>query len=255
MFVVFVGIHAYGSPCTVVVSRDGVDIDASKSSNSSSSGVVASRSNTVINTTISGVGVDISSSALNIARQNADNLQLDLCSSGCDCDDISFFQGSFQNLHSIQENIDQQYPFDVILCNPPYSSIKEVHRLSRSRTHYEPAQALFNLEGGPYASYRAIAHSFQTLAYETATDIPVKTETTYEKLQQNHDGTIANCCNNNMLVQRCPLLVNGGRLFLEIGSGQEKTVREIFKEVSVLQFVQTISDHKNIPRCLEYKYC
>ena len=153
----------------------------------------------------------------------------------------------------------------MLLCNPPYSSSHELHRLSRSRAQFEPALALFNAEGGPYASYRAIARSLQHIikrqksadntrdfgsAPAASFNCDSKCSTSAEEVQC-HTETFHSF---NYSANR-PLIAHGCRFFIEIGSGQEKSVRNIFNEIFSLKFVKVHRDHKNIPRCLEYRYC
>lgn len=45
-----------------------------------------------------------------------------------------------------------------------------------------------------------------------------------------------------------------GYLVLEIGSGQENSVKKIFAKLSFLKFIKGVHDHKGITRCLIYQY-
>jgi len=78
------------------------------------------------------VGVDISQKAIDIARTNAQNHELE--------DSIAFLCGSwFQPLGP------QKASFDVIVANPPYVGRKELEALSPEISEYEP---LLALDGG-----------------------------------------------------------------------------------------------------------
>jgi release factor glutamine methyltransferase len=86
-----------------------------------------------------GIGVDFSQSALGVAQQNAENLNLSKR--------VRFFQSDwFQNVEGV---------FDVIISNPPYIARDEV--LSDETLH-DPENALFADDGG-LADYRRILES------------------------------------------------------------------------------------------------
>ena len=69
------------------------------------------------------VGIDISEDALAVARSNADLL-------GFSTADVTFKVGSFDDLHSSKLDLCdwnvQTVEITAIVCNPPYSSKKEV---------------------------------------------------------------------------------------------------------------------------------
>lgn len=79
-----------------------------------------------------GLGVDISQAALDVALQNAQNLGL---SARC-----HFQQGNWA------EGIGG--PFDLILSNPPYIPLRDKETLDPEVKDYEPATALFSGEDG-----------------------------------------------------------------------------------------------------------
>jgi release factor glutamine methyltransferase len=73
-----------------------------------------------------GVGLDISSKAINLASKNAKKLNI-LNRASFKVGDIdSFFYGKY----------------DLIVSNPPYIAIKELKNLSKEITNYEPLSAL-----------------------------------------------------------------------------------------------------------------
>ena len=133
-----------------------------------------------------------------------------------------------------------QGPFDVILCNPPYSSRRDTTRLSVACREHEPSLALFAPDG-PLAAYRVLASSL------TAAE---------EKREQNKK-----CMQNGNPIQKnatgCEegLFKSNGHLFLEVGHGQHLPVQKIFSKLPFLSFVTGAKDHKGIDRCLVYKYC
>ena len=87
-----------------------------------------------------GLGVDISQAALDVALQNAQNLGL---AARC-----HFQQGNWA------EGIGG--PFDLILSNPPYIPLRDKETLDPEVKDYEPATALFSGEDG-LEDYRRLA--------------------------------------------------------------------------------------------------
>jgi release factor glutamine methyltransferase len=81
-----------------------------------------------------GCAVDISGSALEIARENA--------RIHCVSDRIRFIQGDLLECFSCVPL------FDLILCNPPYIALKECGSLPSCVRDYEPHRALFGGESG-----------------------------------------------------------------------------------------------------------
>jgi release factor glutamine methyltransferase len=96
-----------------------------------------------------GVAVDISTEALDVARENAEKHNV--------LDRLSFLQSDwFQHLSAYEKS------FDIIVSNPPY--IKNDYPLDDSVRLYDPHMALFAGNDG-MAAYRRIlsdAHSFMT---------------------------------------------------------------------------------------------
>lgn len=84
------------------------------------------------------LATDISLEALQVARQNATNLQTD----------IEFYQGDF-----LKPLINQNIKVDVVISNPPY--VSETDDVDPSVLQYEPRLALFADDNG-LASYKAI---------------------------------------------------------------------------------------------------
>jgi release factor glutamine methyltransferase len=116
-----------------------------------------------------GTGTDLSAAALDVARANAAQCDLESRSSFFVCDIASGVPG----------------PFDIVVSNPPYIARGEIAALAPEVRDYDPRIALDGGEDGLVA-YRAIAAEAQRL------------------------------------------LAAGGRLFVELGAGQEAAVRALF---------------------------
>jgi release factor glutamine methyltransferase len=86
---------------------------------------------------------DVSSGALQTAKKNATDLQVE----------VSFLQLDFLN----QSNWQPLDHFDIIVSNPPYIPISEQESLGKNVREFEPATALFVPDGDPLIFYRCIA--------------------------------------------------------------------------------------------------
>lgn len=171
-------------------------------------------------TNVCGVGIDISSAALLVAKSNCEALGLfSLC---------SFRELSYESLQELrilfapdqQQQTKYQGPiFSVVLCNPPYSSKKERSRLSAATRQFEPAQALFNVGGGPLDSYRTLAASLTSLT-QPLPDWIFSSSTTF---------------------------------IFEVGHGQHQQVESIFKDKGLFSLVESRRDFKRILRCLVFQ--
>ena len=76
----------------------------------------------------SGTGIDLSKEALEIAQKNAKSLDLE--------NKISFIHSNWFT------NIPKNYPFDLIISNPPYIPSNDINNLSDEVRIYEPILAL-----------------------------------------------------------------------------------------------------------------
>ena len=76
--------------------------------------------------TARGVGIDISSKAIDIAKKNANALGLKKR--------IKFFNKSLEDVHS--------YKFDLVVSNPPYVKSSDIKNLSEEVKRFEPKIAL-----------------------------------------------------------------------------------------------------------------
>ena len=119
-------------------------------------------------------------------------------------------------------------PFDVILCNPPYSSRRDTTRLSVACREHEPSLALFSPDG-PLAAYRTLAASL----------------TAAENLRKRQ---------LSLGLTTTGLFSNNAYLLLEVGHGQDILVKKIFSKLDFLSFFMGVKDHKGIDRCLVYEY-
>ncbi|MBK5270374.1 MAG: peptide chain release factor N(5)-glutamine methyltransferase, partial [Bacteroidia bacterium] len=86
---------------------------------------------------------DISNEALNVARQNANNLG----------GDVNFFQTDFLN-----KDLWEELPsYDIIVSNPPYIPEKGKEEMQPNVLMYEPQVALFVPDNDALLFYKAIA--------------------------------------------------------------------------------------------------
>lgn len=83
-----------------------------------------------------GVAIDISGKALQIARQNA--IKHDVINR------VSFIQGGWDSANSIAE----QNPFDIVVSNPPYIASKVIPDLESEVREFDPILALDGGEDG-----------------------------------------------------------------------------------------------------------
>uniref|UniRef100_M4C142 Methyltransferase domain-containing protein n=1 Tax=Hyaloperonospora arabidopsidis (strain Emoy2) TaxID=559515 RepID=M4C142_HYAAE len=84
-----------------------------------------------------GLGIDISPSALDVARKNARSHKLD--------GRAEFLLRDLQTLPELENDDKVMYQrFDVILCNPPYIPRQELHLVGPDVLEYEPHVALFS---------------------------------------------------------------------------------------------------------------
>ena len=141
----------------------------------------------------SGIGVDQSLEAIRVAQYNANQLQLS--------NRVQFIQDDWAN--SVNEQ------FDIVITNPPYIKITDIHNLAPEIKIYEPHLALFG-------------------------------------------GTDGLECYRKLLPRAYQILTDQGRLFAEIGQGQEDAVNAIATH-SKFELVKQHKDFRGIIRCLVWK--
>lgn len=92
----------------------------------------------------SGIGIDVSKNAINIAKENAKNLSLD--------EKATFIESNwFEQLSETQK-------FDLIIANPPYIGLNEKSELAPEVCDHEPHNALFSGEEGLDDYLKIAAH-------------------------------------------------------------------------------------------------
>ena len=89
--------------------------------------------------------LDVSPEALDLAKQNAKNLRLEL----------DWFQADIKALPKTLPN------FDIIISNPPYVTAEEKKYMRENVLDYEPHLALFTPEGEPLFYYKKIMEMAQ----------------------------------------------------------------------------------------------
>jgi release factor glutamine methyltransferase len=188
-----------------------------------------------------GVGIDICPKALDVARRNATALGL--------ADRTCFLQHSFEDLADLVSVLAAASPgglldagdlvasggFDAILCNPPYSSMKEA-RLSRSRITHEPAIALF-AEGRDLAPGEDVSRS-------RARKDPYRAFTTIV-------SSLGKALQNR--TEDSPLLKEDGLFVLEFGHRQGGRVRGLFERCGWLRHARSIVDYNKLERGFVFK--
>eukprot|EP01032_Pedospumella_encystans_P011484 gene11484-13350_t len=200
---------------------------------------------------VTGVGLDISTDALRIARFNIENLKLDT--------QVTLVEGSFESMQEALSQIQhrsaegsqpRRQSFDIILCNPPYSSVKDKGRLSAASRSHEPAVALFaprhtrvetegGTEEGTMGAYYMIARSLGAMHQHD------------EALRQVPPGdkSVTNSEERNSYISL------GAHLILEMGHGQESDVRRIITSgAQGWVYLHSVKDYKGLVRCVVFKY-
>lgn len=86
-------------------------------------------------------GVDVIQNAIDLARENAEQLKLDV---------------KFDFANALKLEAYSRYKWDVIVSNPPYIPIEEKDEMNDHVVDYEPDTALFVPNDNPLLFYRAI---------------------------------------------------------------------------------------------------
>jgi methylase of polypeptide subunit release factors len=247
---------------------------------------------------IEGVGIDLSESALQVAHTNAITLNLqdstvfkiqdfahleDLVpvinmthtSHSSPLTGPCSFNGSGGDITvtSVESRVQDPLfcttekwlgPYDVVLCNPPYSSKRDTTRLSVACREHEPSLALFSPDG-PLSAYRTLAASLtaceakrmHVIAVESS-GIPLGPGTETETGIPLGPGTgipLGPGTGIPLGHGAGPGIFNiNAHLFLEVGHGQALPVQKIFNKLQFMTFIGVARDHKDIDRCLMYRY-
>ncbi|KAJ3047430.1 hypothetical protein HK097_011540 [Rhizophlyctis rosea] len=111
-----------------------------------------------------GVGLDASPTALEVAKRNSYKLSVS--------DRSSFILGEFAKLgqalsilKAICDGPQPRYPFDVIICNPPYLNKRRTKNFEAQALKGEPEEALF-AGGTGYEAYEAIEEGLKDVGGE-----------------------------------------------------------------------------------------
>lgn len=103
------------------------------------------------------LAIDLSTEALNVARENS-------CQQGIDnvyfaqCDILKSVDNSyFETQINHQLTTYQPHSFDIVVSNPPYICQQEAKEMSTLVLEHEPSLALFVPDSDPLLFYRAIA--------------------------------------------------------------------------------------------------
>uniref|UniRef100_K3WTN3 Uncharacterized protein n=1 Tax=Globisporangium ultimum (strain ATCC 200006 / CBS 805.95 / DAOM BR144) TaxID=431595 RepID=K3WTN3_GLOUD len=194
----------------------------------------------------SGVGLDISADALEVARANAAAHGL--------VDRAEFVQYDMQHLsrlgdHSgapdataLEKQLFQQ--FDIILCNPPYIPLHELHLVADDVLAYEPHLALFSDGPNAAASEASIKKQGAPVQRQEEADCFEEVDPEglrmYRYVQQSVEH----------------LFRPDGRttLLFEIGSeAQAKAVQALFAPSSLLTFERMLIDAQGRHRGLHFQ--
>jgi methylase of polypeptide subunit release factors len=174
-----------------------------------------------------GVGVDISSGALAIAKQNAQANGLE--------GRAEFLLRDLATLPRLREDDALYQRFNVILCNPPYIPSRELDLVGPDVLEYEPHLALFS-DGGPTAErdgvdpeglrmYRLLQKSVASLFTSASESAPSNGSST------GASNSARNC------------------LLVEIGSeDQARAVEGLFSRTSITESLPAEGDNSSTLR-------
>lgn len=176
------------------------------------------------------MGSDISPDALSVARSNANGI-------ADSTEHLCFVQSRFSQLPELADALPEGLcqstqpwnGFDVVLCNPPYSTLHDNSRISRQALEMEPSLAL--VTENAFGAYKELAAAFNSICVTTLRDYGDKSIEYLSGIV--HSGTI---------------------VVLEIGAGQHDAVREIFDTVPILEFQRYILDYNQLTRGLLYRF-
>ena len=149
--------------------------------------------------------------------------------------------------------------FDLIVCNPPYSSERERNRLSEATKLSEPSLALF-ATGGPLGAYKSIMKGLKDIEEMGCNAKSIHESDNNTNNCTSRDGNeelLTGKYSNNIgssNINSNRLFAKGSHLLLEVGHGLDVAVKKIFSELSFLHFVDVVKDFKGIRRCMIFRY-
>jgi methylase of polypeptide subunit release factors len=175
------------------------------------------------------MGTDISPDALGVAGANAACFGPSV--------PVAFVESRFSQLPRLATAIPEGLRpptglwtgFDVLLCNPPYSTLHDNSRLSRQALEMEPQLAL--VTENAFGAYKELAVAFNDI-----------------------HSTGLNGYGEECVIYASGLVHSGTIVVFEIGAGQHDAVMEIFQAVHVLQFQRHILDYNQLIRGLLYRF-
>ena len=177
-------------------------------------------------------------------------------------------KNEIKNGFKIQDPIFSEGPYNIILCNPPYSSKRDRSRLSIACREHEPSLALYAPEG-PLGSYRVLAVSMKEAEekYENNRnyqknqyEIKVVSEmnAVHTDGRDNNEGDQSGSGSGDSVDADVStvygLFAQDAFLFLEVGHGLHTSVIKIFSTLPFLVFIKCLKDEKDIDRCLVFRY-
>ena len=115
-------------------------------------------------------GMDISSSALDVAKENGNNLSAD----------VNWKHGDMTKAQ------DYPMPRDIVVCNPPYVLTSDREMMSDTVKRFEPASALFVDDSDPLFFYREVMNNIKSLA--------INTVELYFEIHENYGDQLINLC-------------------------------------------------------------
>lgn len=177
---------------------------------------------------IHGTGVDLSPDALSVAESNSERHCLQSVANFV-VGDIGDPLSWSRNISSASDSTEQyleEYQisrYDLIICNPPYSAVRERNRLSLSAKKYEPSMAIFADETDSLRIYRLLATSLQIYSKQL------------RRLETHRQD-------------RLPILI------LEVGNNQDRAVKEVFaSHAPSWQWKENLVDFKGLIRSLVFE--
>ncbi|KAJ1914360.1 hypothetical protein H4219_004826 [Mycoemilia scoparia] len=199
---------------------------------------------------LTGVGIDISPEALNIAQTN---IELHGLSNNC-----KLLKTSFTEVSNNKELLSLG-PFDIVVCNPPYHSKSSLDKFSligngrsASGILHEPLVALVADGNDDFSAYKDIRASLSSSSSISSSSSSSNNSIIYsasleseitKKLEISQN-------NNNNNDNSTGVMASDGVLFLEIKKGTQDQVTRIFKGWNT---ITQLKDAYGYIRCLGFQ--